>query len=218
MIEESLRNIHLFRGCSQKEIEKYMKSFGGVVRNLSRGEVIVREGAGAKWMIVVLSGTLELYDVKSNKKRVLVRVFEPGGFLGMSLAMTKEEYYPCVINAGTDTDVLVLDAAKIHCHWYKPGFRKFYENLFECFSDYVRFSRDKLSILHLRDAEDRIMLYLRQRAALLDTDEFSVPFRNSQMMADYLGITRTSLSRSIAKLEREGKIVHWGKGLFSVVL
>lgn len=213
---ELFRNIDLFRGCSLKEIETYLARFAAVAITAKRGDVIVHERQKAKWIIVVLKGTLELYDHGSKSVDTLVRVFEAGGFLGMSFSMKKDEYYPCMIVAGAAAELLMLDAEKIRQAWYEPGYKKFYTNLLDCFSRYVWFCRSKFAILNLRDAEDRIMLYLKTRSEELGTNEFSVPFVNTRQMADFLGITRTSLSRSIAKLVREGRIDHPGKGFFIV--
>lgn len=207
-----LGQLRMFRGCTAAEIELYLRSFGAAVRKMGKGEIVVHEGAKIAWTMIVLQGTLELYDTSGKGNRILVRVFEPGGFLGMSLSMQPlTDYYPCMIIAGADTEVLTLDVAKVHSHWYEPEFKKFYTNLFRCFTNYVRFCRDKFEILNLRNAEDRIHLYLRQRANELGTKEFTVPFVNSQQMADFLGITRVSLSRSLAALVRAGKIARFGK-------
>lgn len=211
---EDLRKLCLFRGCTHAEIRLFLRRFGVSVRKAVKGEIVVHEGEKAKWTMIVLKGTLELYDHKPNGEDTLVRVFEPGGFLGMTISMDKDEFYPCMIVTGEDAELLLLDSEKIRAYWYRHGFRQFYSNLLSSFSHYIWFCREKFAILTHHGAEERVLRYLQTRAGELGAHEFDVPFATSQQMADFLAITRTALSLAVKRLVARGAIAHPARSRF----
>lgn len=211
--------LRLFKGYSESEVAQMLSEFGASIVKFRRGAVVVHEGMKAESHFIVLSGTLDLFDPVENGEWIFVRALEAGELFTVSLMMQSgtDVYYPCMVSAGTDVELLKLNVEKVRARWYSPDYRVFFENFFQTYYEYIGFCRDKFAVMYRRDAEDRIYLYLRQRAASTGSSDIVVPFRTSEQMAEYLGINRASLSRSVSALVRAGKIAHPGKCRFKVL-
>ncbi len=152
----------------------------------------------------VLEGVLRLYKLLPDGRRQIVGFALPGDFLGMATAGRH----------GFSADA--IGAATV-CQIAKASFARFAEhraNLLRRINELafreLNQARDHMVLLGRRSAEEKVATFLvgwRDRLQQLRPPSQVVPLPMSrQDIADYLGLTIETVSRTFTKLEREGVI------------
>ena len=152
----------------------------------------------------VLDGVLRLYKLLPDGRRQIVGFALPGDFIGMATAGRH----------GFSADA--VGPATV-CQFAKASFARFAEhrpNLLRRINELVvnelNHARDHMVLLGRRSAEEKVATFLvgwRDRLQQLRGSSKEVPLPMSrQDIADYLGLTIETVSRTFTKLEREGVI------------
>lgn len=214
---ERLMMVRLFAGMSSEDVAKVVWRVGGGIRYYAKGRVVVFEGTKARWVVVVLSGRLTVFESGASGTRHPARVVEAGDVFGATMVTSNLEYCPGMASATEDSEVVFLDIDKIKAIWREGGHSVFFENLYSIISDEVLRCWSKMSILACKKVEDRFMLYLRWHASATGSNDVQLPFTTSEPCANYLGVTRTALSLAVKRLVDGREIAHLGHGRFVIL-
>ena len=152
----------------------------------------------------LLDGVLRLYKLLPDGRRQIVGFALPGDFLGLATAGRH----------GFSADAVGPVAV---CQFAKAAFARFAEhrpNLLRRINELtvreLDQARDHMVLLGRRSAEEKVATFLvgwRDRLEQLRGSSRVVPLPMSrQDIADYLGLTIETVSRTFTKLEREGVI------------
>ena len=152
----------------------------------------------------VLDGVLRLYKLLPDGRRQIVGFALPGDFLGMATAARH----------GFSADAIVSATV---CQFAKAAFARFAEqrpNLLRRINELtvreLNQARDHMVLLGRRSAEEKVATFLvgwRDRLQQLRGSSRVVPLpMTRQDIADYLGLTIETVSRTFTKFEREGVI------------
>lgn len=143
-IRSVLKNIELFDGCSDDEcnvICEYMKCYGA-----ARNTTVLREDTAGDFLIIVLTGRVDVVKFCGPDDQRIVAQIGPGGILGeMSLVDGQRRFATCITREPTDFAALTRD------------------NLNEILVDHPRLGNKLLLILlqlmtqRLRDATTRML-------------------------------------------------------------
>ncbi len=164
----------------------------------------------------VLEGVMRLYKLLPDGRRQIVGFALPGDFLGLSAA---ERY---AISADAVGLVVV-------CRFVKRLFARFAENrpnllrrINELSTRELSAAQEQIVLLGRRSAEEKVASFLikwRDRLAQIGPATTITPLPMSRLdIADYLGLTIETVSRTFTKLERDGviEIMHGGIRLANV--
>ncbi len=186
----------------QDELRQF-KQLGHRLRYRSNESVFSQEEAVTSCYNVV-EGVMRLYKLLPDGRRQIVGFALPGDFLGLSAT---ERY---AISADAVGSVVV-------CRFVKRLFARFAENRPNLLRRINEFSTRELSaarkqmvLLGRRSAEEKVASFLikwRDRLAQIGPVTAITPLPMSRLdIADYLGLTIETVSRTFTKLEREGVI------------
>lgn len=171
---------------------------------LSSGETVFTQEDATTFFYNVLDGVMRVYKLLPDGRRQIVGFALPGDFVGM----TTEERHGFSADAIGPVTV---------CQFAKVPFARFAEdkpNLLRRMHDLtvqeLNQARDHMVLLGRRSAEEKVATFLvgwRNRLADLMgmSDMVQLPM-SRQDIADYLGLTIETVSRTFTKLEREGII------------
>lgn len=161
----------------------------------------------------VLEGVMRLYKLLPDGRRQIVGFALPGDFLGMNVA-GRHSFSADAIGSVTI------------CQFAKVPFGRFIEDrphLLRRINDLavreLSQARDHMVLLGRRSAEEKVATFLlvwRERLVSLNGPSNTVPLPMSRRdIADYLGLTIETVSRTLTKLERDGviEIIHGGARL-----
>jgi CRP/FNR family transcriptional regulator, anaerobic regulatory protein len=180
------------------------------------GETVFSEEDIATSFYNVLEGVMRLYKLLPDGRRQIVGFALPGDFLGMNISGRH--------NFSADAIGLVTV-----CQFAKAPFGRFMEDrphllrrINELAIRELSQARDHMALLGRRSADEKVATFLLGwRERLLSpkgpSDTVSLPM-SRQDIADYLGLTIETVSRTFTKLERRGaiEIIHGGIGLLDL--
>jgi CRP/FNR family transcriptional regulator len=152
----------------------------------------------------VLEGVLRLYKLLPDGRRQIVGFSLPGDFLGMAAS----------IRHGYSADAV---GPAIVCRFSWSAFARFIENrppllrrINELTVRELNQAQQHMVLLGRRSAEERVASFLigwRDRLAAFSGSSTTIPLPMSRLdIADFLGLTIETVSRTFTKLERDGVI------------
>lgn len=177
------------------------------------GETVFSEEDITTSFYNVLEGVMRLYKLLPDGRRQIVGFALPGDFLGMNLSGRH--------NFSADA----IGVVKV-CQFPKGPFGRFVEDrpqllrrINELAIRELSQARDHMVLLGRRSADEKVATFLlgwRERLVALNgpSDMVALPM-SRQDIADYLGLTIETVSRTFTKLERLGviEIIHGGISL-----
>lgn len=168
-----------------------------LVQHLPAGHLLFAEGDKAEAVYEVLSGMVRLYKLLPDGRRQVT------GFLGAGQLLGLSPEGSCVFTADTITEVSL-------CRYQRDAFERlidevpgFARRLLAVTSHELRAAQDQMVLLGRKSASEKVasfLLMLPRRA-----DEIEVPMTRGDI-ADHLGLTIETVSRTFTRLRQEGLI------------
>lgn len=173
-------------------------------RRIGKGQTLVLEGDKAGYAYNVITGALKLYKSLPDGRTQLTGVLLPGDFLGLPLRGT----YPYSADAVSETSLCQFPAAPLRNVFDKYG--KLQERVLAVVNDELSAAQEHMLLLGRKTALERVCSFLltlvRRAEALNDaTDPLYIPLSRHEI-ADYLGLTLETVSRTFSQLDKDGVI------------
>jgi CRP/FNR family transcriptional regulator, anaerobic regulatory protein len=173
------------------------------------GTAILWEGDDASHIFEVTEGVLRVFRILGDGRRVITGFLYPGDLLGVSL---KDRY-------------LYSAEAVIPSQVRRFGRNRFQEEisrspelrpqLFSRLCDEMAAAQDQMVLLARKNAEERVCSFLLLMARRMKANQKTMPVIDIAMtrldMADYLGLTIETVSRTMTKLASRGVIAPSGR-------
>lgn len=200
--------------CQQRHLsvcaafsEHELISFDRVVQHktLPAKTVLFEQGSNADFVFSVSDGVVRLFRLLPDGRRQIIGFAIKGDFLGT--AMSDQHEYTAE----------AVDCVRV-CRIPRGAFQSMLDEkphllkkLHEIAGREIHTSQDQIVLLGRKNAEERVAAFLmsyRERLARISTHSVHIPLPMSrQDIADYLGLTIETVSRTISKLAREKLIV-----------
>lgn len=166
------------------------------------GETLFAEGDDADSVYELLSGMVRLYKLLPDGRRQITGFLSAGQFLGLAPEGT------CVFTAEAITDVTV-------CRYKRSAFDRlidevpgFARRLLAATSHELRVAQDQMLLLGRKTATEKVasfLLLLANQQGDDEADTVDVPMTRSDI-ADHLGLTIETVSRTLSRLKLDGLI------------
>lgn len=171
------------------------------------GAAVFWEGDDATHLFQVAEGMLRAVRLLSDGRRIIIGFLRPGDLLGISI----KERYPHTVEAITPVALRRLPRCRFEEEIRRqPHLR---DQLFSRLCDEMTAAQDQTVLLSRRSAEEKVANFL----LLMARDAFGNCARIVDLpmtrldMADYLGMTIETASRTITKLTNSGIIAATGR-------
>lgn len=172
------------------------------------GRAVMMEGAPATELFSVTSGIVSIFKLMPDGRRQITGFLYPGGFLGVTFnAETTYAYSADAVTRVTLRAYPRRDFERLLDE--VPGVRRAF---IAAMADELTEAQDRMLLLAHRSASERLacfLLTLAQRQAGAQgrpTDSVYVPMRGADI-ADYLGLTAETVSRTMAVFRRKGIVL-----------
>jgi CRP/FNR family transcriptional regulator, transcriptional activator FtrB len=173
------------------------------VKVFRKGAVLWRRGAKAKFVYIILSGRIGVFDTLVAERSTVIDLFSPGSICGGGFTLSEPPYvYLFSGKALDDVRVLTMPIAVYRDYLHKD--HALLLGTARQLLDACQRLVVQMRALRQLSADQRLACYL---LALTDrkTGTAIVQLADDQLMiADLLGVTRESLSRSFAQLRSRG--------------
>lgn len=195
----------LFAGIKAPELSEMLSCLGGRILKIAKGSPVFLEGDPAKYVGVVLSGSVQVVRDDFYGHRSVLTAVAPGGLFGEAFACAGLETLPVSVIAQQSGAVLLLDCKRVlsgcsnACAFHSILIR----NLLQGISQKNLALTRKIRCMSRKTTREKLMEYLLEQAKQCGSAEFAIPF-DRQALADYLGVERSAMSAEIGKLKKEG--------------
>ena len=177
--------------------------------HLAPGQALFFEGDQAKHVFDVLEGTLRIYRIIADGRRVITGFLDAGDMVGVSLRGNYLYSAEAITSAKVRRltrktfDAAVSDSAEL-----RP-------QVLAHVCDEMAAAQDQMVLLSSKNAEERVCTFLQKRLKRSIAEGamqriVDLPMTR-QDMADYLGLTIETVSRTITKLAGKGIVAAAGR-------
>lgn len=200
-----LRNVPLFSGLSEAELEKLSKLAGR--RRVERGAFVVRAGESTDSLYILLTGRAKVTNSDEEGREIILAWLGPGEFFGeMGL----------IDGSPRSANVVASEACELLCLG-KDAFQRCMQDNFQVaqklMRSLVRRLREadrKIESLALLDVYGRVARLLLELSELSDGRRVVKKKISKQDMARMIGASREMVSKVMRDLELSGYIASEG--------
>lgn len=214
---DALRKCPLFHEIGDESLSELLRCVDAKESSYQKGEIVLAAGDNAKYLGIVLKGSVQLVRVDYYGNRSILASIEPPQLFGEAFACAGLKSLPVDVVAVEDTEILLIDALHIThpCGKACTFHRQMILNLLHIVARKSLVLHRKIEITSKRSTREKLMTYLLLQAQKAKSSTFTIPY-DRQELADYLGVERSGLSAEISKLRSE-KVLECKRSTFTLL-
>lgn len=193
----------LFRGMTQKEHDDFLDRNVREVLTFEKGETVVRQGDPIHFVLLLIHGSVRSEMITLEGNVLDIDIMEPVIPLAPSFIYGAKNNYP--------VDVIALEPSiflKISKEaWLDEMARnkQLLTNFLTMNADLTLFLTNKLQMISLKSLRKKLATYFLENTTAMESS-FRLK-RSRTQLAEYFGVQRQSLARSLKEMEDDG-IIH----------
>ena|SRR5579863_2977228 len=187
----TMRQLPFVNGYRLTETGEFM----GASMSFRRNAEIYGEGEPADYLYKMVSGTARTYKVLSDGRRQIGGFYLPGDILG--LETTEEHSFSAEAISGCKA-LLIKRSALVALAERQDEIAR---QMWSLIGEELRRVQDH-NLLLIKSAQERVAAFLLEMAERISTDNAVELPMSRQDIADYLGLTIETVSRTLTQLER----------------
>ena len=180
---------------------------GAKTESFDKKYTVFAEGSPAKYIGIVLSGSVQMIQVDYYGNRSILSDFGEAQMFAESFACAETKELPVSIVANDPCEIMFIDCSHIlhTCHNNCGFHQQLIFNLMKDLASKTILFHQKIEITSKRTTRDKLLAYLMLEAKRANSNSFDISF-DRQELADYLDVDRSGLSAEISKMKKEGII------------
>jgi len=197
----------LFRGIKEEEITALLKCLTPKIQSYNKNESIVNSGESIDRFGIVLEGEAIVVKENAEGNRVILSVVKKGDLFGEMLVFSSNKVWPVTVRVQSSCKVLFLTNSDLiarcgnNCSWHISMLQNFMKVL----SDKSLILNKKVEYLSIKSIRGKISAYLLDQYQLTKKENIMLPLKRNEL-ADFLNVSRPSMSREICEMRDEGII------------
>lgn len=198
---DKIKSCQLFRDCDTDSLTQMLENTPYHMAHYHSGRYITRKGDDCTNVLLIVQGTVFTNVINPDGKQLIIDFYTGPIVLAASFVFFDLAKYPVNVVAQTDCTVLYIDNA---------AFKGWLEHDRQIKNNFIGILSDRG--LHLgRLLHDIAFLSLRERVtAYLNVHK---KITNVEKLSQSLGVARTSLSRVLSEMKKEGIIERTTEGI-----
>lgn len=200
-----LQKCPLFAQIEEENLLRMLVCLGARVASFDKKYTIIAEGNPAKYIGIVLSGSVQIVRIDYYGNRSILSEIGVSEVFAEAFACAEVPSIPVTVIANEPCDIMLIDCGHIlHTCSNNCGFhQQLIFNLMKDLATKTIMFHQKIEITSKRSTREKLLTYLMFQAQKAGKNRFQIPF-DRQELADYLEVDRSGLSAEISKLRKEG--------------
>lgn len=200
--DQELSYCPLFRGMTQKEHDDFLDRNVREVLSFEKGEMVVQQGDPIHFVLLLIQGSVRSEMITMEGNVLDIDIMEPVIPLAPSFIYGAKNNYP--------VDVIALEPSiflKISKEaWLEEmaNNKQLLTNFLTMNADLTHFLTSKLQMISLKSLRKKLATYFLENTTTQE-DSFQLK-RSRTQLAEYFGVQRQSLARSLKEMEDDGII------------
>ena len=192
----------LFKGIGPDEIGRLISQVEYHKKRFNAGELIAQRGELYESLMIILTGSVIGEMIDTMGKVVKIEEMRSGMPLATAVIYCNNPRLPVNVTTLQETEILFLPKASLTQLMQKSN--PLLINFLQMVSNRATFLTERIWFLSFKTIREKLAHFILQKSVVGST---RIKFELTQQeIADYFGVTRPALARSIAKLEEEGII------------
>ncbi|WP_058486560.1 Crp/Fnr family transcriptional regulator [Defluviitalea phaphyphila] len=198
-----LKLTRLFKGFSDEELIHLFETHNYIISKYNKGTIIHFESEKCNCWDIILKGQVFIQKIDEKGNVLTITEFKVGDNIGGNLLFSKYPYYPMSVVAKSDTHILHIDKNLILqlCQISQD----FLVEFLSCISDKTMILTSKIKSISMKSIRESIIEFLNYEYYTQKNKEIKLNMTKKEL-AERLGVQRTSLSRELNKMKKDGLI------------
>jgi len=178
-----------------------------------KGEIIFSDGDPLEYLYIIHQGRVKNYQLFESGKEQLLRILEPGEFMG-ELALFTEKVLDSYAEAMEKTEICAIHRSDMQkLMQEKPSIAV---KILEQFSNRLDQTEKLVGSLSAKDVETRTASYLLELTNERESNEVILPMSKKDL-ASFLGTTQETISRRLSNFQTNGWIEQNGHRTINIL-
>lgn len=201
LAREILKTNSLFCSLSKQETEWFMQAMDLRINEYLKGTTIYLQNERCDSLDIILQGCVIVQSIDEQGNLLTISEFGAGDLIGVNLLFSQRNFYPMTITAKAKAKILHVSKATITqlCMMNQ----RFLIGLLQYLSDRSVFLTDKIKLIAAKTIRQLISEFLAYEYQQQNSPLVKLGMSKKEL-AERFGIPRTSLSRELQKMRREG--------------
>lgn len=213
MYEEWVDVLHktdLFRNINKEELLVMLHCLSPRIRKYDKNEIVSIEGHDIDGIGVVLSGALTISKDNFDGSRVIINKLDSGDMFGEIAAFSERRLWPATVQAQGECHVMFMPPEKIvgSCQNACLSHKLLIMNMLKIVSNKAMNLNRKIEYLSIKSIREKICKFLMEQYKKQQSTTLHLNMNRNEM-ADFLNVTRPSLSREMSFMKDEGIIDYY---------
>jgi CRP-like cAMP-binding protein len=202
---EHFKKIELFHSLTDEELRQISDRI--VIKRFDKNEIILYEEDTAEYMYIILEGKVKVIQTTEDGKEIFLSIHQSGEFFG-EMSLIDGRTSPATVIATENSTIAIISKkdfySSINAH------SKLLHNLLLILCSRLRESWEKIQLLNLKNASQRIkilLIMLSDKYGDKTSEGITLNIKlTHQEMADMTGMTRETVTRVIDRWQKDGEI------------
>lgn len=212
-----LIGVNLFRNIEENELVHILTCLSPRIHNFSKQEMITMEGNEFQGIGIVVEGQAKITKNNEAGERIIISQIGIGDVFGEMIAFSGVNRWPATVIADTDCKIMFLrpDAIINHCQNMCVGHKQLLLNMLSIVSNKALMLNRKVHYLSIKSMRGKLSKFFMEEYAKHNKTMFDIDFNRNEL-AEFLHVSRPSMSRELARMKDEG-IIDFYKQSFKLI-
>lgn len=192
----------LFRNLTQAEHSAFLQKYQDTIIRFDKNETVVRQGDPINTIYLLMKGSVRTQMITLEGNVVEIDILEAVMPMAPSFVYANKSVYPVDIITMEPSTFLRISKSD----WLKEmvNDEKILINFLTLTSNMTVFLSEKLQMISLKSLRYKLSIFLLEKTS--PDKNYFILKRSRTQLAEYFGVQRPSLARSLKELEDEGII------------
>lgn len=202
---DRLKKIELFEGLSRESLSELFQNNQYRLSSYRKNSIIHFEGEKCMFLDILLKGEISIQKIDEKGNVLIITEFKAGDNLGGNLLFSHYPYYPMSVLAKSNAEILHIhkDLVLQLCQ----NSQTFLIRFLRCISEKTTILTNKIKAVTMKSIRESLVEFLNDEYHIQKNKKVHLSMTKKEL-AERLGIQRTSLSRELSKMKKDGLITY----------
>lgn len=207
----------LFKGISLEDLEHIIQCFALSPYRCNADDYVILSGDQVNNIYIILEGSVELMKETYSGSRHIIAILGPSHMFGEGIVCTSNRISPVTVRTKEPTVLIKFSYQKIMnpCSSVCDFHTRLIFNMMLLLGDKNYTLNQKMELLMIKGMREKLATYLLSERQKNNCDEFTITMNRNEL-ADYLNVSRPSMSRELGRMQEEG-LLNFNKNSFEIL-
>ncbi len=207
----------LFKEFDETELTSLLTCLNVTIKHHPANDYLLLHGNVVDSVGIIVAGTIEIIKENVAGDRHIVATLGTSDIFGEGIVCTQKRIAPVSARTKTEATILFIPYDKIIrlCNNACGYHTRLIQNMMLLLGEKNTYLNHKIDLLVLKGIKEKLAAFLINASRSHNSKQFSIPLNRNEL-AEYLNVSRPSMSRELATLKMKG-IIDYHKNTFRII-